>query len=132
METIEFIDLSAELHEDARGFSFYPLKGRVQDPATLPDIFHLVSIVPGQVRGNHLHPTRWEWLYLIHGTGTFKWETPPGETREREVSGPRLLIRIPSGVAHSLSNPGPEPIYLLAWREGELEGGADTVPRPLE
>ncbi len=131
METVEFIDLSPELHEDERGFSFYPFKGRVEDPANLADIFHLVSIAPGQVRGNHLHPTRWEWLYLIHGTGTFRWEPNPGETREREVSGHRLLIRIPAGVAHSLRNPGPEPIYLLAWREGELEGAADTVPHPL-
>ena len=131
MEKVEFIDLSSELHEDERGFSFYPLKGRVEDPASLPDIFHLVSIAPGQVRGNHLHPTRWEWLHLIHGTGAFRWEPEPGEIQEREVSGPRLLIRIPAGVAHSLRNSGQKPIYLLAWREGELGGAKDTVPHNL-
>lgn len=131
MANVEFIDLAAEIQEDERGFSFYPLKGRVQDPANLPDIFHLVCIAPGQVRGNHLHPSRWEWLYLVHGTGSFRWEANPGEIREREVSGPRLLIRIPAGVAHALSNPGPESIYLLAWREGDLEGTEDTVPHPL-
>ncbi len=131
MEKVEFIDLSADLHEDERGFSFYPLKGRVEDPANIPDIFHLVSIAPGQVRGNHLHPSRWEWLYLIHGSGTFKWEPRPGETRERKVSGHRLLIRIPAGVAHALYNPGPEPIYLMAWREGELGNAEDTVAHPL-
>lgn len=131
METVEFIDLTAELREDDRGFSFYPLKGRVEDPAQLAEAFHLVSITPGQARGNHLHPNRREWLYLIHGSGLFRWEPQPGETREREVSGHRLLIRIPPGVAHALHNPGPEPIYLLAWREGAPETAEDTVPHPL-
>jgi hypothetical protein len=34
-------------------------------------------------------------------------------------------------VAHSLRNPGPDPIYLLAWREGEADS-EDTVPRVLD
>ena len=130
METVEFIDLTGELWEDPRGFSFYPLKGRAEDPAKLPDAFHLVSIAPGQVRGNHLHPGRWEWLYSFHGTGIFRWKAQSGELLERTISGHRFLIRIPPGVAHSLRNLGPDPIYLLAWREGEADTD-DTVPHPL-
>ena len=128
---VEFIDLLTEIWEDSRGFSFYPLKGRVDDPQSLPGAFHLVSIAPGEVRGNHLHPDRWEWLYPFHGTGFFMWEPNPGDLRERLVSGHHLLIRIPPGVAHALQNPGPEPIYLLAWREGEIETAEDTVPNLL-
>jgi oxalate decarboxylase/phosphoglucose isomerase-like protein (cupin superfamily) len=131
METVKFIDLTEELWEDLRGFSFYPLKGRAEDPAKLPDAFHLVSIAPGQVRGNHLHPGRWEWLYPFHGTGYFRWKAQPGDIQERQVSGHRLLIRIPPGVAHSLRNPGPDPIYLLAWREGDPDATEDTVPHML-
>lgn len=131
MEIVEFIDLTQELWEDPRGFSFYPLKGRTEDPATIPDAFHLVSIAPGQVRGNHLHPGRWEWLYPFHGTGYFRWEPHPGDIQERLVSGHRLLIRIPPGVAHALRNPGPEPLYLLAWREGEPDSTQETVPHVL-
>jgi mannose-6-phosphate isomerase-like protein (cupin superfamily) len=128
MESLQFIDLSKELREDSRGFSFYPLKGRAQEPERLPEDFHLISIAPGQVRGNHLHRGRWEWLYPFHGTGYFMWEPHPGDLRERLVSGRRLLIRIPPGVAHALRNPGPEPLYLLAWREGKTDATEDTVP----
>jgi len=83
------------------------------------------------VRGNHLHPGRQEWLYPFHGTGRFIWEDTAGQRRERLISGHRLLIRIPPGVAHALQNPGPEPLYLLAWREGEGEPPGEvqeTVP----
>lgn len=132
MESVEFIDLTQELWEDSRGFSVFPLKGRTQNPANLPDTVHMVSIAPGQVRGNHFHPSRWEWLYLFHGAGHFRWEPHPGVIRERLVSGHGLLIRIPPGVAHALSNPGPEPLYLLAWREGEPDSTDDTVPHLLE
>jgi len=128
MESVQFFDLSQEIREDSRGFSFYPLIGRVQVPDKLPEAFHLVSIGPGQVRGNHLHPGRWEWLYPFHGTGYFMWEPHPGDLRERMVSSRRLLIRIPPGVPHALRNPGPEPLYLLAWREGETDPAEDTVP----
>jgi len=132
MESVHFFDLSGEIREDPRGFSVYPLKGRTQTPDELPDAFHLVFIAPGQVRGNHLHPHRWEWLYPFHGAGFFMWEPRPGDLRERLVSGPRLIIRIPPGVAHALRNPGPDPLYLLAWREGESSDiGDDTVPYVL-
>jgi oxalate decarboxylase/phosphoglucose isomerase-like protein (cupin superfamily) len=132
MESVQFFDLSGEILEDPRGFSFYPLKGRVQKPEELPEAFHLVAIAPGQVRGHHLHPHRWEWLYPFHGRGNFIWEPRPGHRRERLVSGPALIIRIPPGVAHALSNPGPEPLYLLAWREGGAGPGEDTVPYVLD
>ena len=131
MEAVQFFDISREIREDSRGFSFYPLKDRVQEPGTIPEAFHLVSIAPGQVRGNHLHPERWEWLYPFHGTGFFLWEPHPGDLRERMVSGRRLLIRIPPGVAHAVRNPGPEPLYLLAWREGGPDAADDTVPYRL-
>ena len=81
MEAIQFIDLAREIQEDSRGFSFYPLKGRAPEPERLPEDFHLVSIAPGRVRGNHLHPGRWEWLYPFHGTGYFMWEPHPGDLR---------------------------------------------------
>lgn len=131
MHTVEFIDLTPEIQEDARGFSFYPLKGRVLNPAALPAVLHVVSIAPGRVRGNHVHPAKVEWLYPFHGQGFFLWEPRPGDVRERLITGHRLLIRIPPGVPHALRNPGPEPLYLLAWREGDQEGGEDTLPYSL-
>jgi mannose-6-phosphate isomerase-like protein (cupin superfamily) len=131
MAALEFIDLSGEIQEDRRGLSFFPWRGRPRQAQDLLTTFHLVSIRPGQTRGNHLHPGFEEWLYLFHGTDTLIWEAPLGAVQEKEISGNRTLVRIPPGVAHALRNPGPELLYLLAWREraGPGPGEPETVPR---
>jgi hypothetical protein len=133
MANVEFIDLVQELREDARGFSFFPLLGRVRHPLVLPSSFHLVSIVPGQNRGHHLHPRYEEWLYPFHGTGVFLWEAAPGKVKERPIAGNRILIHILPGVAHAMTCRGPGPLYLLAWREpvGDPTDEPETVPRVI-
>lgn len=117
MAAVEFIDLTTEIQEDPKGISFFPWRGRVPEPQDLLKTFHLVSIRPGQVRGNHLHPGFEEWLYPFPGPSLLFWEEAPGVIREQELYGGRLLVRIPPGVAHALKNPGPEMLYLLAWRQ---------------
>ena len=133
MTAVEFIDLSEEIFTDPRGLSFFPLRDRVRRPEILIRNFHLVSIEPGQVRGNHAHPGHLEWLYPFHGAGDFIWEGSDGSRQERRLAGGRVLIRIPPGVAHAMRNPGPEVMYLLAWREPAAETGEqpETLPHPL-
>ena len=133
MADVEFIDLTGDIHEDPRGLSFFPWPGQVPNPQDILTTFHLVSIAPGQVRGNHLHPGHIEWLYLFHGPGELIWEATTGEVKEQRVSGNRTLVRVPPGVAHAVCNPGPEVLYLLAWREAAGSGPAapETLPRPL-
>ena len=133
MAEVQFIDLSGAIKADARGMSFFPWQGRLQAPGDLLATFHLVSIQPGHTRGHHLHPGHVELLYPFHGTAVLTWEAPPGQVRERVISGDRTLIRIPPGCAHALTNPGPEILYLMAWREVAGPGPADpeTVPHPL-
>lgn len=133
MADVEFIDLAGEISEDPRGLSFYPFKNRVSRPDVLIQNFHLVSIQPGQVRGNHAHPGHLEWLYPFHGQGDFIWESEDGAQASRRITGHRVFIRIPPGVAHAMRNVGPEPVYLLAWREplGEEQGQPETVPHPV-
>jgi dTDP-4-dehydrorhamnose 3,5-epimerase-like enzyme len=117
MVEVHFIDLHNEIHRDDRGMSFFPWQGRLQDPGDLLKTFHLISIHPGHTRGNHLHPGHAEWLYPFHGDGVVLWEVDPGQIRERLISGDSTLILIPPGIAHAVKNPGPEILYLLAWRE---------------
>jgi oxalate decarboxylase/phosphoglucose isomerase-like protein (cupin superfamily) len=119
MAVVEFLELFEEIKEDPRGFVFFPWQGQagVQKPQDVLWTFHLVSVAPGEVRGNHLHPGHREYLFTFQGTGVLIWEEPPGEVRERLLSGHRTLVRIPPGVAHALRNPGPEMLFLLAWRE---------------
>lgn len=133
MALVEFIDLTEEIVEDPRGSSFYPFKNRVRRSEVLIPNFHLVSIRPGQVRGNHAHPGQVEWLYPFHGEGDFIWQQPDGSKETHRLAGGRMLVRISPGVAHALRNTGPGPVYLLAWREplGEEQGQPDTVPHPV-
>ena len=125
MADVEFIDISSEMHGDERGFGFFPWQGGVEDPREVLRTCHLFSIRPGHTRGNHYHPGHEEWLFTFHGVGVLVWEAA-GEIRERQVSGNSTLIRIPPGISHALTNPGPEILYLLAWRQpaGERPHGA--------
>ncbi len=133
MAAVEFIEVSAEMEEEPEGFSFFPWRGHLESPPDLLRTFHLLSIRPGHERGNHFHPGHREWLYPFHGAGVLLWQEPPGKVREREVAGGRTLIHVAPGVVHVLRNPGPEIIYLLAWREAEpgAPGGPETVDRPV-
>ena len=133
MAEVEFIDLSGEIKADARGLSFFPWQARRQAPGGVLYTFHLISTHPGQTRGHHFHPGHEEWLYPFHGVGVFTWETASGQVREQTISGDRTLIRIPPGIAHAITNPGPEILYLLAWREvsGPGPAGPETIPHLL-
>ena len=53
-------------------------------------------------------PATAEYLYPFHGRAVFTWEAAPGQVRERVISGDRTLIHIPPGLAHAVTNPGPE------------------------
>ena len=133
MADVEFIDLTGNIHEDPRGLSFFPWPGTVGHPQDILKSFHLVSLAPHTVRGNHLHPGHMEWLYLFHNPGELIWEVSPGEIKEQRVAGNRTLIRIPAGVAHAVRNTGPGVLYLMAWRE-PAEGASkepETLLRPL-
>ena len=135
MAEVRFIDLSGEIKADARGMSFFPWQGRLKAPGEVLSTFHLISTRPDESRGHHLHPGHAEWLYPFHGRGVFTWEAAPGQVQERVISGDRTLIHIPPGLPHALTNPGPEILYLLAWREKDGAGvgpaDPDTIPHPL-
>jgi uncharacterized RmlC-like cupin family protein len=133
MAEVQFIDLNEEIKADVRGLSFFPWQGRRPGPGDLVSTFHLISITPGQSRGHHLHPGHAEWLYPFHGQALFIWEAAPGRVLERVITGDRTLVHIPPGLAHAVTNPGPEILYLLAWREasGPGPGDPETIPHPL-
>ncbi len=132
MAKVEFIDITDEITEGPRGTSFFPWQGRLEVPRDLLRTFHLISINPGETRGNHLHPGHTEWLYPFQAPGILVWKED-GKTRERLVAGGRTMIHVPPGILHALRNPGPEVLYLLAWREAADGGTAEpeTVPSPL-
>ncbi len=133
MADVQFIAISGEIHRDERGFSFFPWQGRVRKPLEFLRTANLVSIQPGHSRGHHYHPGHEEWLFTFHGAGIFLWEAA-GQTQSRTISPETTLLRIPPGVPHALSNPGPEVVYLLAWRQPAGDGPTEpeSLPKKLE
>lgn len=133
MADVEFIDLSEEIRRDERGFSFFPWQGRVRSAGELRRTGHLVSVQPGHSRGHHYHPGHEEWLFTFHGVGVLVWEAA-GQIQEKTIPEGSTMIRIPAGVAHALSNPGPEILYLLAWRQPAGRGPTEpeSVAKPLK
>ena len=132
MAEVEFIDLSGEMPKDGRGFAFFPWRGREMNPAEVLRTAHLVSILPGQTRGNHYHPGQEEWLFSFHGTGVLVWEAA-GKIRERRVAPDGTLIRLAPGIAHALptrgrrfstSWPGVSPPARAAWSRRAFPNGS--------
>jgi uncharacterized RmlC-like cupin family protein len=132
---IHFLDLGDSLRQDERGFVYFPFQNL---PDSLPQAemctsCHLISILPGQLRGQHQHPDKTEWLYVFHGQGQLFWRIRDDHLQQRLLSGNRTLVVISPGIPHTLRNDGPHPLYLLAWRAA-LEPGReapDTVPELL-
>ena len=132
---IQFLTLSDSLHQDERGFVYFPFQNL---PAALPlnemcTSCHIISIEAGHIRGQHQHPGKTEWLLVVHGTGQLFWRTRDGQIQQRLLSGIQNLVVIPPGIPHTLRNEGSGPLYLLAWRTALGSGGGepDTVPEAL-
>ncbi len=132
---IQFIRLAESLHEDERGFVFFPFQGLAENlpRAEMCASCHVISIAPGQVRGQHQHPQKTEWLYVFHGRGRLFWQVPGQERQEKLLDTNRILVVIAPGIPHALRNEGAEPLYLLAWRAATDDSPAeiDTIPAPI-
>jgi len=131
----QFVDLGDKIKEDARGLVYFPFQAATDplDSSAILNSFHLVSILPGQVRGNHQHPHKQEWLYIFNGEGNFVWQDEQGQRHQRRLGDDRTMVIIPPGIPHALANDSPQVVYLLAWRVPETPGISepDTVPSPI-
>jgi mannose-6-phosphate isomerase-like protein (cupin superfamily) len=88
---------------------------------------HIVVTEPGQIRGNHVHPTRVEYLFFFGGRGVFAWEEK-GNIREVDVGESGHLIKIAAGTKHAFQNTGEAPAYILACKGPSKSVAADTIP----
>ena len=131
----QFFDLGDKIRRDERGLAYFPFREAAATPEgpTILESFHLVSILPGQVRGNHQHPHKREWLYVFNGEGNFVWQDDQGQKHQQRLADDRTMVIIPPGMPHALSNEGSQVLYLLAWRVPERPEVTepDTVPSPV-
>lgn len=108
---------------DLRGWTFrIPDKAR----AFLGEIheMHMASIMPGCIRGNHVHTGRKEVLFLQFETECqFAWALRDSDqVNIQTFTKPGgVMIQIMPEVVHTIKNTGSEPVILLACSDGAFD-----------
>jgi mannose-6-phosphate isomerase-like protein (cupin superfamily) len=129
MPSVKITRLKEGVYSDPKtGWSAYPFTGSFGAPGADIRGVHVVSIYPGQVRGNHYHEHANETLFIFSGKGIFYWEEE-GALRQHQVEGGLHVITVPPGVRHAFRNTGTEPVYLLAVRDGAFDSANPDVVR---
>jgi dTDP-4-dehydrorhamnose 3,5-epimerase-like enzyme len=79
---------------------------------------HAITIEPGAVRGNHVHPHRTESMCVVGGNIRAHFKAPTGETDTYEVDpDSSVIFRIKPGVAHALENIGTSLSSVICWAD---------------
>lgn len=127
---IRFVELQND--GDIRGFSFTAPREALGYVGRIAD-FHLASINPGAIRGNHYHlKTRMAIVILPGSKWSFHWdEGESTQPQQRIFDGSRtILILVAPGASHALRNDGPTTLWMLAI-SSEPYDPADRVARTV-
>ena len=95
------------------------LGGELYEPVPSDDLLagkvkniHVVTVAPGEARGNHYHPEQTESLCMGPGMALFTIED--GELkRYRFHDAQRVIVKIPPGVPHAIVNEGDRIEYVV-------------------
>ncbi len=118
-EGLRFIDIEDASRVDERGWSINPLTiaGREDMP---PGDLHVVSLAPGAVRGNHVHPEAREWIVLCGGEHLVCWKPDPAgdEVREKRLDGNKpFMFEVAPGIPHAVKNVSNAVTHLLSFSD---------------
>jgi dTDP-4-dehydrorhamnose 3,5-epimerase-like enzyme len=118
-DTVKVYDISESYRKDARGWFISPLVPefpRLNGEAN----FHIVSLLPGVVRGNHKHLTTGEWFVFWGGNTRFVWEQD-GKLEEKVVGEKEAcLIYVPKDMFHAIKNIGQVESFLFSYYEKKI------------
>ncbi|MDQ3566060.1 MAG: hypothetical protein M3436_18870 [Pseudomonadota bacterium] len=93
---------------DERGSSFGLARASSEFELNVRDI-HVMTVLPGHVRGNHFHTEKTEVLIVYHrDRWTVNWDTGLDTLVQRsEVEGVGVVVvEIPPGCSHTIRNDG--------------------------
>jgi oxalate decarboxylase/phosphoglucose isomerase-like protein (cupin superfamily) len=80
---------------------------------------HVVNVLPGQVRGNHVHAHHREYICVLGDRVLVVLKGEDGARREMLIDGRGgpTIIRVLSGVAHAVRNQGTVVAYLIVYSD---------------
>lgn len=118
--TVKRIELGDFVWSDERGWSLGFVRAAGMEAAAVGN-FHLATIRPGCVRGNHVHPEAREWPVVAGGEAQVAWrEGAAGERRiERIETKGAVMFEFGSGTGHAVRNTGQKDLFILAFNDCE-------------
>ena len=120
-----------ESKEDDRGWLFSLPDESLRFLGTIQEV-HVGTVGHLKVRGNHVHPHRKEVLFVRYQSSwDFYWQLPDDkEPRHESILGTgAVIVEIPQGVAHTLYNPGSEPLIMAAFSDQKFVPDSDDTQR---
>ncbi len=97
--------IKARVFKDARGMVLFPMAAALASRLKAGNLkdFHIATLKPGAVRGNHVHPHHDEYLICI-GDGAAVVVRHGG--RDRTLRPRNAAVKIPKGAPHAMVNRG--------------------------
>jgi oxalate decarboxylase/phosphoglucose isomerase-like protein (cupin superfamily) len=135
MNALRIVSLPDRFRLEPRGWAFTPF---TESPLTSGmsldwTSFHTVSLEPGSLRGNHVHPRVTEWLFFCGSPFLIAWQDEGSDTvQQKQIADHHTFLVIPPRVKHAVKNTGNEWLYLVAFRsrtDGSEE--PETLATPL-
>jgi dTDP-4-dehydrorhamnose 3,5-epimerase len=126
MDKVKRIDI--RLHIDERGWVVWPIADVDLDQQRLHH-FHLPSLKPGAIRGNHYHLRSIEFALILSGPcrAIFK-DNETGEQQNVIVEGDTpVLFKISANVTHTFKNESSRDIFLLCYEQCSGDRNAPDI-----
>jgi dTDP-4-dehydrorhamnose 3,5-epimerase-like enzyme len=111
---------------DDRGSSYTPGPNWHAFLARIAEL-HITTVLPGKIRGNHVHLRKRELLLVIHADKwSFHWDEGAAASSEQVVfeGGGAELIAVPPGCSHAVRNDGLASLTVLGFTD-EVYNPAD-------
>jgi oxalate decarboxylase/phosphoglucose isomerase-like protein (cupin superfamily) len=135
MNALRIISLPDRFYQEPRGWTFTPFNESPLAGGGSFDwtSFHTVSMKPGSIRGNHLHPRVSEWLLFCGGPFLIVWQDEGSEAvQQKQITDHHTFLVIPPRVKHAVKNTGKEWLYLVAFRSrAHGSDEPETLAAPL-
>ena len=99
MKALQIVSLPDRSRLEARGWTFTPFSESPEAAGPPLDwaSFHTVSLEPGSVRGNHVHPRVTEWLLFCGGPFLVVWQDEGSETiQQKQITDHHTFLIIPA------------------------------------
>lgn len=114
---MKVIELGEGVWGDARGWGLDPYRTSGIVPGAEVSC-HVVSMNPGAVRGNHLHPDALEWMIVFGAPCTLAGQLPGEAPVELRIEGDRpVMVQFEAGEVHAVRGEGPGVTFLVAFND---------------